>query len=906
MHGDVKQSAHRVTSRARGRTATTLSVASVLATLSVFPALLPAQPKPKRLVPVNIPSFQGANNNLPAAINALGTVVGAAAAPIGMYKAYTWQNGTLTDLTPAYTDGSTYAVGINDLGEIVGAEYVLKSPGPDPRPDASCVLWRKGAVTDLASLGFVNTFFPSPTSTVAGINSRGEIVGNIGSVDGSTGEQTNDVFLRIKDRLIDIGPGIAVAINEASQVLVAGSDRSYVWDNGLITKLGVLDPIGNVVPYAMNNFGDVVGSAQVPGGVRAFLWKNKTMIDLGSFGADSTAYGINDLGQIVGDSTNASRTKRPFLWQNGKMTDISTLLAPNTGWFLSSAKAINNAGQVAGSGIYTTGTAFYLDLNGCVDTDDNGNPDNDGDGLCDDWESDGIDFDHDGMVDLVLGDANKDGMVDAKEHADLNHKDVYVEIDWMDQHEPMHAALQRVVDSFAKSPVPNPDGTTGVRVHLLFDEQAVAHVDAMSVPVDGLTTTDFDDVKAASFGTASERADPNSFAILGAKRLVYRYALFIHNQLADDSSGIAEIVGNDMVVSLGSFNRIKGHRQGNADQQASTFMHELGHTLGLRHGGGDDENYKPNYISVMSYTRQFNGDPIVGRKLDYSRRPLKDLDESNLTEATGVGGPVGEQTAFFVPPPPAGAQVVVADDAPIDWNNDNDAVDTKVSGDVNNSGGDPTTLAGYDDWDNLVYSFKNSPNFGDGAHPRVNASREITLQEALKTSPDTDSDGVSNLIDNCMLLANPQQEDADEDGVGDLCDNCPTVFNPVQEENNACVGSVPEGGSLPDGGPLPDSGGALPDSATAGEGGSDGQSTSTDARIAADGDMVSPSASGESGEGGPQGAAVSATSDAGGCGCTVGGRSNGLGALALLMASPVLARARRRRSTRAKSQRDHA
>ena len=27
-------------------------------------------------------------------------------------------------------------------------------------------------------------------------------------------------------------------------------------------------------------------------------------------------------------------------------------------------------------------------------------------------------------------------------------------------------------------------------------------------------------------------------------------------------------------------------------------MHELGHTLGLRHGGHDDVNYKPNYHSV--------------------------------------------------------------------------------------------------------------------------------------------------------------------------------------------------------------------------------------------------------------------------------------------------------------------
>ena len=37
------------------------------------------------------------------------------------------------------------------------------------------------------------------------------------------------------------------------------------------------------------------------------------------------------------------------------------------------------------------------------------------------------------------------------------------------------------------------------------------------------------------------------------------------------------------------------------DFQAAAFMHELGHTLGLLHGGGDDINFKPNYVSVMNY-----------------------------------------------------------------------------------------------------------------------------------------------------------------------------------------------------------------------------------------------------------------------------------------------------------------
>jgi predicted Zn-dependent protease len=36
-------------------------------------------------------------------------------------------------------------------------------------------------------------------------------------------------------------------------------------------------------------------------------------------------------------------------------------------------------------------------------------------------------------------------------------------------------------------------------------------------------------------------------------------------------------------------------------QQAGTLMHEFGHNLGLRHGGNENTNRKPNYISIMSY-----------------------------------------------------------------------------------------------------------------------------------------------------------------------------------------------------------------------------------------------------------------------------------------------------------------
>ena len=79
--------------------------------------------------------------------------------------------------------------------------------------------------------------------------------------------------------------------------------------------------------------------------------------------------------------------------------------------------------------------------------------------------------------------------------------------------------------------------------------------------------------------------------------------------------------------------------------------------------------------------------------------------------------------------------------------------------------------------------------------------------EPVQIAPvqDIDNDGVSDIVDNCYLIFNPNQEDSDNDGIGDLCDNdsdndtipdnvdnCPFISNPDQKDDdkdgigNAC------------------------------------------------------------------------------------------------------------------------
>ncbi len=78
------------------------------------------------------------------------------------------------------------------------------------------------------------------------------------------------------------------------------------------------------------------------------------------------------------------------------------------------------------------------------------------------------------------------------------------------------------------------------------------------------------------------------------------------------------------MVSLGNFTG----RVGSIDQQGATIMHELGHTLGLLHGGFDDINCKPNYPSVMNYLYQFDkaDGGLADRPLDYSRYPYTTIN----------------------------------------------------------------------------------------------------------------------------------------------------------------------------------------------------------------------------------------------------------------------------------------
>src|SRR5512135_2618138 len=76
------------------------------------------------------------------------------------------------------------------------------------------------------------------------------------------------------------------------------------------------------------------------------------MTDLGTLGGavGSWASGINDCGQVIGQSYTAAGELHAFLYSAGAMTDLGTL-----GGTASYATAINNRGQIIGHSPTITG-----------------------------------------------------------------------------------------------------------------------------------------------------------------------------------------------------------------------------------------------------------------------------------------------------------------------------------------------------------------------------------------------------------------------------------------------------------------------------------------------------------------------------------------------------------------------
>ena len=377
--------------------------------------------------------------------------------------------------------------------------------------------------------------------------------------------------------------------------------------------------------------------------------------------------------------------------------------------------------------------------------------DSDGDFICDNWESTANSL----IVNYPTGASTSytydcgTNALDTRCPAPATDgiRDIFVEIDCISGQCPSDAALIKVREAFwtAKQ----------IRLHIQKSEQTLSEPIPTRFPGTN-SAPGFDQIKSVHFGTTTERGvtgwNDNGWK---QKQQVFHYAFFTTTQYGNpSSSGIGELFGNDFMVSLGSFSG----GVGSEEQQAGTFMHELGHNLNLNHGGDVSTNCKPNYLSVMSYSRQM-GDLVPTRDVDYSRLAMgpltpttapNQLSESSVSESGGIdsyasvatpdndGNPTEEQITWG---PQTPAALAWTGSPSVAWDGVSGGPDSyawnlnNLSGCSGSTSGE--TLTGYLDWNNIRYDFKSHSNSADGVSADNTAVSGTSCNGAIDSFPES-------------------------------------------------------------------------------------------------------------------------------------------------------------------------
>ncbi len=275
-----------------------------------------------------------------------GTVIGWAQTGSNDQHAFVNKGAGLQDLSPL-SGSDTFANGINASGVIVGTSYV--------NGQAHGTIWTDSGSIDLGAGIFAT-----------GINDAGIIIGGNGHAFRFANGAYQDLGV------LQVGGwSSASGINSSGAVVgdasVGSGFHGFIWTAG--TGMQAIGDLGGGSSHAtgINDSGAVVGSASLASGYEhAFLSLGGTLTDLGTLGGGSSfAYSINDAGAVVGYSWLASgQNTHAFVYANGIMVDLNSLLPAGSGWELTEAYGINDAGQITGSGLFNGQvSAFRLDPN---------------------------------------------------------------------------------------------------------------------------------------------------------------------------------------------------------------------------------------------------------------------------------------------------------------------------------------------------------------------------------------------------------------------------------------------------------------------------------------------------------------------------------------------------------------
>ncbi|MEZ5333660.1 MAG: hypothetical protein R2991_16870 [Thermoanaerobaculia bacterium] len=331
-------------------------------------------------------------------------------------------------------------------------------------------------------------------------------------------------------------------------------------------------------------------------------------------------------------------------------------------------------------------------------------------------------------------------------------QDVWVECDYMRGTVKKRNRLRRRVEQvFDRAPVPG-----GITLHVTFDEKLPFEEQWGDVGTpEGILET-FQKL----FDTYDARFDVRPFngAHADTMRPYGHYCMFVESIGGDGVSGFSPGIPGDLfVVALGQYRGQVPGRELRA-AEAGTMLHELGHNLGLTHGGARPRphaNYKPNYLSVMNYAFQFGflrrrqGNLEFFNYWDYSRGRSNLIHERKLHEMEGVILPVeatvadtqrGDELLGITFCPESNA-LAFRFNGPVDFDCDGTIDGGKVKVDTNRDGRKNKLGRVQVDWDNLVFG-----TAGIGAGGRVelldplsemrrpDVELRLRLREALRDS----------------------------------------------------------------------------------------------------------------------------------------------------------------------------